>query len=71
MARVLVVYDSRSGNTEKMAFAVAEGVKAKKAEAIVKKVGGNERRGSCRSRCDYYGVSHVLRSNVGQAEGAG
>jgi len=38
MAKVLVVYDSRSGNTEKMAFAVAEGVKAKKAEAIVKKV---------------------------------
>jgi NAD(P)H dehydrogenase (quinone) len=38
MAKVLVVYDSRSGNTEKMAFAVAEGVIAKKAEAIVKKV---------------------------------
>ena len=27
MARVLVVYDSKSGNTEKMALAVAEGVK--------------------------------------------
>ena len=38
MAKVLIVYDSRSGNTEKMAFAVAEGVKAKKVEAIVKKV---------------------------------
>ena len=38
MVKVLVVYDSMSGNTEKMAFAVAEGVKAKKAEAIVKKV---------------------------------
>ncbi len=27
MAKVLVVYDSETGNTEKMAFAVAEGVK--------------------------------------------
>lgn len=27
MAKVLVVYDSKSGNTEKMALAVAEGVK--------------------------------------------
>ncbi len=27
MAKVLVVYDSQTGNTEKMAFAVAEGVK--------------------------------------------
>jgi NAD(P)H dehydrogenase (quinone) len=27
MAEVLVVYDSESGNTEKMAFAIAEGVK--------------------------------------------
>ena len=27
MAKILVVYDSRSGNTEKMALAVAEGVK--------------------------------------------
>jgi len=26
MAKILVVYDSRTGNTEKMAFAVAEGV---------------------------------------------
>jgi NAD(P)H dehydrogenase (quinone) len=27
MAKILVVYDSKTGNTEKMAFAVAEGVK--------------------------------------------
>ncbi|NIR87821.1 flavodoxin family protein, partial [Candidatus Bathyarchaeota archaeon] len=27
MARILVVYDSETGNTEKMAFAVAEGAK--------------------------------------------
>jgi NAD(P)H dehydrogenase (quinone) len=39
MARILVVYDSRSGNTEKMAFAVAEGVKQiEEAEVTVKKV---------------------------------
>ncbi len=39
MARVLVVYDSEGGNTEKMAFAVAEGVKQiKNVEVTVKKV---------------------------------
>jgi NAD(P)H dehydrogenase (quinone) len=39
MARVLVVYDSRTGNTEKMAYAVAEGVKkVQGAKAVVKKV---------------------------------
>ncbi|MFZ0965115.1 MAG: flavodoxin domain-containing protein, partial [Candidatus Bathyarchaeia archaeon] len=27
MAKILVVYDSKTGNTEKMAFAVAEGAK--------------------------------------------
>jgi len=27
MARILIVYDSRTGHTEKMAFAVAEGAK--------------------------------------------
>jgi NAD(P)H dehydrogenase (quinone) len=27
MVRILVVYDSRSGNTEKMAFAIAEGIR--------------------------------------------
>jgi NAD(P)H dehydrogenase (quinone) len=39
MANVLVVYDSRSGNTEKMAHAIAEGVKEKKVEVHVKRVG--------------------------------
>jgi NAD(P)H dehydrogenase (quinone) len=38
MAKVLVVYDSRSGNTEKMAHAIAEGVKEKKVGVHVKKV---------------------------------
>lgn len=39
MAKVLVVYDSESGNTEKMAFAVAEGVRqVKNVEVTVKKV---------------------------------
>ena len=37
--KILIVYDSRTGNTEKMAFAVAEGVKEMNgATAIVKKV---------------------------------
>lgn len=35
---VLIVYDSKTGNTEKMAFAVAEGVRAiRGADAVVKK----------------------------------
>jgi NAD(P)H dehydrogenase (quinone) len=39
MAKILVVYDSKTGNTEKMAFAVAEGVKQiKGVEVTVKKV---------------------------------
>ncbi len=35
---VLIVYDSRTQNTEKMAFEVAEGVKKVNATAIIKKV---------------------------------
>jgi len=39
MAKILVVYDSKTGNTEKMAFAVAEGVKqVKGVKAEIKKV---------------------------------
>jgi len=39
MAKILIVYDSRTGNTEKMAFAVAEGARqVKSVEVIVKKV---------------------------------
>lgn len=39
MAKILVVYDSKTGNTEKMAFAVAEGAKqVGGVEVIVKKV---------------------------------
>ena len=39
MAKILVVYDSRTGNTEKMALAVAEGAKqAGEVEVVVKKV---------------------------------
>lgn len=38
MAKVLIVYYSRSGNTEKMAELVAEGVKKEKIEVVVKDV---------------------------------
>jgi NAD(P)H dehydrogenase (quinone) len=39
MTKILVIYDSRTGNTEKMAFAVAEGVKeVEGAEGVLKKV---------------------------------
>jgi NAD(P)H dehydrogenase (quinone) len=38
MAKVLIVYDSRSGNTEKMAHSIAGGVGEKKVEVHVKKV---------------------------------
>lgn len=36
--KVLIVYDSRSGNTEKMAYAVAEGVKGEGVDVEVKRV---------------------------------
>src|SRR3972149_8924366 len=39
MVKILIIYDSRSGNTEKMAMAVAEGAKRVKAvKVFVKKV---------------------------------
>ncbi len=38
MSKVLIVYDSRTGNTEKMAKAVAEGVKEAAIEVELKKV---------------------------------
>ena len=45
MVKILIVYDSKTGHTEKMAFAVAEGVRqVKGTDVVVKKVGetGNE-----------------------------
>jgi NAD(P)H dehydrogenase (quinone) len=36
--KILVVYDSRTGNTEKMAHAVAEGLRAAGVEPVVRKV---------------------------------
>ncbi|BDC35361.1 MAG: flavodoxin family protein [Candidatus Methanoliparum thermophilum] len=38
MVRVLIVYHSKTGNTEKMAKAIAEGVNLSGAEAILKRV---------------------------------
>ncbi len=39
MAKILIIYDSRTGNTEKMAFAVAEGAeKISGVDVVVKKV---------------------------------
>ena len=39
MTKILIVYDSKTGNTEKMAYAVAEGAKqVKGVDVIVKKV---------------------------------
>jgi NAD(P)H dehydrogenase (quinone) len=39
MVRILIVYDSQTGNTEKMAFAIAEGAKqVKDVEVVVRKV---------------------------------
>jgi NAD(P)H dehydrogenase (quinone) len=41
MVKVLVLYDSRSGNTEKMALAVVEGVRqVKNVDVVLKKVTG-------------------------------
>jgi NAD(P)H dehydrogenase (quinone) len=36
--KILIVYDSRSGNTEKMAHAVAEGVKEEEINVVIRKV---------------------------------
>jgi len=36
--KILVVYDSRTGNTEKMAHAVADGVRGAELEPVVRKV---------------------------------
>lgn len=41
MSRIIVIYDSETGNTEKMAAAVADGVrKVRDVEVVVKKVDG-------------------------------
>jgi flavodoxin I len=37
--KILIVYDSKTGNTEKMATAIAEGAKEAGAEVTVKKIG--------------------------------
>ena len=39
MATVFIVYDSRTGNTGRMASAIAEGVKSVGAEVVVRKLG--------------------------------
>lgn len=36
--KILIVYDSKTGNTEKMAYAVAEGVNSTGVKAVLKKV---------------------------------
>ena len=36
--RVLIIYDSRTGNTEKMAFAISKGIEENGLEPILKKV---------------------------------
>jgi NAD(P)H dehydrogenase (quinone) len=36
--KVLIVYDSRTGNTEQMAFAVAKGIEKNGLEAVLRKV---------------------------------
>jgi NAD(P)H dehydrogenase (quinone) len=36
--KILIVYDSRSGNTEKMAYAVAEGVREEEVDVVIRKV---------------------------------
>jgi NAD(P)H dehydrogenase (quinone) len=36
--KILIVYDSRSGNTEKMAYAVVEGVREEEVDVVIRKV---------------------------------
>jgi NAD(P)H dehydrogenase (quinone) len=50
MAKILIVYDSRTGNTEKMALAVTEGAnKVRNVEVTVKKVGQTSLEDLCNS----------------------
>ena len=42
MSTVLIIYFSKTGNTEKMAHLVAEGVNAEGVEPVLKKVGTAE-----------------------------
>ena len=37
--KVLIIYDSKTGNTEKMATAIVEGAKETGAEVTIKKIG--------------------------------
>ena len=50
MSKILVIYYSRTGNTEKMAKAIAEGIKEDKVDVKVK-------------RCDYANVEDVIESD--------
>lgn len=76
MAIVLVVYDSESGNTEKMAFGVAEGVKKiKNVEVTVKKINRASLDGPCSSHeiimgsPTYYGqMSGKLKTLLDKSE---
>ena len=42
MLRIYIIYDTRTGKTEKMALEIAEGVKAAGVEVVVKKVDGTD-----------------------------
>jgi NAD(P)H dehydrogenase (quinone) len=75
MARILIVYDSKTGNTEKMALAVAEGAKqVKKIEVTVKKVDKTSLEDLCNSdgiiigSPTYYGqMSGKLKTFIDQS----
>ena len=66
MAKLLIVYDSRTGNTEKMALAIAEGAKqVKNVEVIIKKVG----KATFDDLCDSDGIMIGSPTYYGQMSG--
>jgi NAD(P)H dehydrogenase (quinone) len=66
LARILVVYDSKTGNTEKMAFAVAEGARCvNSVEVTVKKVDG----ASLEELCSADGIIMGSPTYYGQMSG--
>jgi NAD(P)H dehydrogenase (quinone) len=66
MAKILIVYDSKTGNTDKMASAVAEGVKqVKGVEVVVTKVGKT----SLDDLCDSDGIIMGSPTYYGEMSG--
>jgi NAD(P)H dehydrogenase (quinone) len=69
MAKVWVVYDSRSGNTERMASAIAEGAREVEGmEAVAKKANNTNVEELVGADGIIMGFAHVLRAHVRETQ---